>query len=157
MFDLIVGLPATCGWCRRVTGCVRVRLWDGSFAGRLCRDDLIRLVSGSGKHPDRGISVTEKKVWESETGTPQYEMACGRPDYQSDGYSPPLSPERRREKVLAELETFLGLLKNAGAGHRAAFTSDVLSILHEALDVCPNDILDRLLDAGRTDQPAPLS
>ena len=182
MLDLLVGHLDGCRLCGRVSACVRVRFWDDSFAGRLCWDDFRRLVTESQmasvcRKPFSGGHVSvwrdeQESRWSSgsvrgdESGRIRWADrtgACSLTESQSQGSGPtggvfltfPHAAESR-QTVLARLEKYARLLK-ARPDRHDEYRVEVVAALRDALFVCPNDILDRLLGTGRTDQPAPSS
>lgn len=168
MLELTRGHAATCKQCGRVTECFHVRFWDDSFAGLLCWDDLKRLVDEHGTtHVCREtVLPTGVTHWGEETGHSRSErpsefvsVSRGQSEGSGSGGDIPrtLPPAAEsRQSVLDRLQRCTRLMKEY-PDHHKDLRVYALACLRDALAICPNDILDRLLDAGRTDQPAPSS
>lgn len=166
MLDLLISHPAVCKQCGRAVECIRVRFWDDSFAGLLCWDDLRRVVDEHSKDPEcrKKFANARALVRDVEAARTGADRTQGRTDGGTgnppvcDGHPPcaswPPTLDSHRGSVLLCIRRVARLMK-AHPEHRDEFRVEMVALLRDALVLDPDDILDRLLDAGRTDQPAP--
>ena len=62
MLDLVISYHRTaCEKCGRETECARVSLWDDSFTGVICWDDLRALVRENSKDPEARKKYTRAR------------------------------------------------------------------------------------------------
>lgn len=87
MLDLFISHPGTCEACGREAEVVRVRLWDGSFSGLLCWDDLAGRVREESKDPEcrkKFANVRRERTAGFTSGVTRTESHCTS---RSDGES----------------------------------------------------------------------